>query len=229
MEKLIKVLLIITFLASACSTETIRFDTLNAYPTSTTFSTQKVTTSALPSVYVEIGDGGLLTGIPCGPPCLLGIEPGKTNETEAYDLLRRYDLAQWCTSYDKETGGGARGIACDDFLGVGFRYKSNIVEEVDITPVINITVEEVINKFGPPSYISVDLMGLPDQLPIRIGMVIGYNDFYCLLNLPEEEGTVYKVEASTRIVTVGYFEKSFFDKHFSMSTQIWKGFGEYSY
>jgi hypothetical protein len=90
-------------------------------------------------------------------------------------------------------------------------------------------IEEVINKYGPPSYISVDLLGLPDQLPIRIGMAIGYRDFHCLLNLPEQEGIVYKVEASTKIVSIGYYEMSFFNKAFSLSTHTWKGFGEYSY
>jgi hypothetical protein len=52
MEKLIKVLLIITFLVSACSKGTIRFGTLNAVPTSPTISTEKVPTSTLPKVYV---------------------------------------------------------------------------------------------------------------------------------------------------------------------------------
>jgi hypothetical protein len=146
MKKLIKVLLIFSLLASACSTATIRFDTLKANPTSTTFSTQMVPTSTIPSTFVEIGDGGFLTGIPCGPPCLLGIEPGKTNETEAYDLLRKYDLAQWCMSHNSEAGGGSRGIVCDNFLTVGFRYKSNIVEGVAITPVINITIEQYLRQ-----------------------------------------------------------------------------------
>ena len=39
------------------------------------------------AVDLKIGDGGLMSGIPCGPPCFLGIKPEVTSYDEVLGIL----------------------------------------------------------------------------------------------------------------------------------------------
>jgi hypothetical protein len=53
-----------------------------------------------------LGDGGLLSREPCGPPCFFGIIPGVSSKDDAITMLRSHELYLDCSEYDNTSQGG---------------------------------------------------------------------------------------------------------------------------
>ena len=82
---------------------------------------------------LEIKDGGLLSGEPCGPPCFIGIIPGVTTEEQVYQIIKNQNLNALCEKDDKVARGGERGITCSNIFIVTFANKSNLVNGLGYT------------------------------------------------------------------------------------------------
>lgn len=170
-------------------------------------------------------DDGFFSGNPCGPPCLLGITPGVTKEAEAIKILKNKGIFQNCKVYNNENQGGIRGISCRS-IGVSFQQGIDTVNGIGFSPFHRITMENVISKYGKPDTVLVTEVGTP-EFP-RIVMLLYYDDIQTRLNLFEQEGIIFRVEASTTIESISYSASYNRSKNEIMDfLQEWKGYGEY--
>jgi hypothetical protein len=174
----------------------------------------------------DIGDGGLFSGVPCGPPCFWNITPGKTTEAEAKHILTEVLRLVGCREFNNESISGLRGIsACGNRVGISFRHNSDIVEIVSFNPSETVTVGDVVDRYGPPEWVSVTPSGLPERP--KSAMVIHFDAFNATLSLGVQVG-LFTVSSSSPIEAVGYSD----DEAYALSRQYsvkWRGYGTYEY
>ncbi len=191
--------------------------------TETAIAETILTDSTIIDKTTGIGDGGFLSGEPCGPPCFLGIIPGYSTEIQVVEILRENGL--FCTSYDTEERGGSRGIHCPFGLNIGFKPDSDIVRGLGFRPSNEITIEEVISKIGEPDGLLVYPGGIPEAPEITIQIL--YINISTRLSLPSEKWPGYLLEPSALITNIAYsidYDVSIKSNSFY---QEWKGYGEY--
>jgi hypothetical protein len=170
----------------------------------------------------NIGDGGFITGQPCGPPCFWGIYPGLTTEAQVLELLQSKGIESKCEQFDRTQEGGRRGITCLDSVLIVF--NENIVEDIGFSSSEKITVEEVIKHFGEPSHILVAITSTPEYPETT--MMLFFDEIRTSLVLPERRGTRYRVATTTEIVNIGYSDDTSYQAT-SSSLPGWDGYGEY--
>jgi hypothetical protein len=171
---------------------------------------------------IEVGDGGFLSGDPCGPPCLWGIVPGQTREAQAIEILREYDIFQSCKPLDSEAEGGSRGLNCGDRIFLGFATGTDLVDGIGLDPT-GLTVGDAIYRYGEPDavlHFPAGTVEFPDMM-----LVIVYREMLTELRLPEQEGLVYLLESTTPIWNIAYFA-SMEDPTANIFYEEWKGYGE---
>src|SRR6202142_3721933 len=106
----------------------------------------------------QIGDGGLLSGKICGPPCFIGVIPGVTTKNDAITLLQSRGLFQDCTEIDTTKEGGGHEIICThptSALAVSIANNGDLVSGISFPPSVEITVAQIIGKYGQPTVVSM--------------------------------------------------------------------------
>jgi hypothetical protein len=170
----------------------------------------------------NIGDGGFLTGQPCGPPCFWGIYPGSTTEAQVLEVLQSKRIESKCERFDRTQEGGRRGITCLDSVLIVF--NEDVVEDIGFSSSEKITVEEVIKHFGEPSHILVAITSTPEYP--NTTMMLFFDEIRTSLVLPEQKGIKYRVATTTEIVNIGYSDDVSYQAT-STSLPGWDGYGEY--
>ena len=112
-----------------------------------TSCTEKASTT--PTVTrINIGDGGLISGIPCSAPCFTKIIPGETTKDEAKMIINSQGWRCDTNDYPKIN---ISSIKCErDTFGINFEYSSDILQNIYFDPTISIKIDQVINKYGNP-------------------------------------------------------------------------------
>jgi hypothetical protein len=182
-------------------------------------------TNTIIKAKIDIGDGGLLSQKPCGPPCFYGMIPSITTTDQAQTILKDMVLEQYCTIFGDLTEPGIRGLECQGIVNVGIKESSDYVEFIGYFPSITITVGEVIDKYGEPNSISKSLLSRND-FPFIWKMVIYYNDIKMDVHLEKQKGNTYKLEYGTKIIVIGYNDEI---SYYSLieGNSAWHGYGEY--
>jgi hypothetical protein len=196
--------LILLLLLSACNSEISSVSPANGIP--------------------NIGDGGFLSGEPCGAPCLWDIIPGITNEAQVKHILQAKGVFQACDTVNNEAESGSRGIVCP-LMGVNFQRGSDIVDGVGFSPSQKFTFGQAIEKYGAPNAVLLMVSGRPEEQP-RTAMRLYYDDIKTALDLPEQEGVEFDVDPSVQIQAVNYSSEQSY-KSFGLPLLKWKGFGKY--
>ncbi|HEY9488170.1 MAG TPA: hypothetical protein VIQ51_07560 [Chryseosolibacter sp.] len=181
---------------------------------------------------VEIKDGGLLSEqTACKAPCLLGITPGVTRESEVWKILDSYKLSTACEVWDHTYESGTRGIQCTwnrELLTIGLRSQDDPIASIGFAPREPISISQVIEKYGEPSWVAIWDEGTPEY--VEIGMAVFYDEIATRLGFSSQEGWVYNVSPETRIVSVSYLgsqEYSDYINSIKNSLRGWKGYGNY--
>jgi hypothetical protein len=171
---------------------------------------------------LEIGDGGLLSGNPCSAPCFLGIYPGITTEEQALTIFSSKLDVKNCDRWDTRNSGGDRGIRCSS-IGVTFNDQ-NFVNVVGFSPSQNISLSNVIRKYGNPDGVFVSASGIEGTPPIIA--LIYFDSLNMIIHLPEQDSSLYNLQPDIQIESIVYLDRSdyLFDKR---SAKQWKGFGNY--
>jgi hypothetical protein len=180
---------------------------------------------------VDFGDGGFLSGEPCGPPCFLDITPGVTEERQAIEILQGYIDIQECDRWDWSEEGGVRGIGCPHVIGyqlytVAMDFSDQgLVTRVGFIPSQMITVEAVIAKYGIPDWLSVVSWTEEGESPPMIFMALYYSELRTRIVLPIQETDTYLVSPTSQIESVTYEGISL---SFIVGLDLtWQGYGEY--
>lgn len=176
-------------------------------------------------VPVDVGDGGFLSGEPCGPPCFWGITPGTTTEAEVRQVLEDQELLERCRDFNNEAEGAGRGITCRGVMVVDFLTGTDIVAGIGFRPSESITLEQVIARYGTPDAVLVTPGGLPEYEQ-SIAMSIYYDDIFAFLSLGEQESMTFVVKPQIQLVNIAYSESHDYETVRQYGS-AWHGFGEY--
>jgi hypothetical protein len=172
----------------------------------------------------KIDEGGLLSGTPCSPPCYSGITPGKTKIDQVEDLLKENN--RWINCQEDNSNPDAKGLYCD-YVYIGYdQTKGNMVDGIGFTNYPNVTVEEIVTKYGFPDSVKLSLSGVSIQ---KIGMALFYDQFKMRLSLEEKRMGLYNLESNTKINDVAYFNNEEYESQTKSYTSPWKGYGKYEF
>lgn len=177
--------------------------------------------SSTPSI--DIGDGGLFSGKPCGPPCFLGIRPDLTTYQEVTKILSSSPFWNSCEAFDNTKESGYRGFDCGEVFIVDFIKSNEAVFNLGFNPTKTITIAEVIETFGNPSSVKVITLGYKE---ITTSMRLYFSQYTMTVALNDINGTSYIIKPTSIIHNVSYEGNSSYQE-ISKMTQNWSGYGEY--
>lgn len=180
------------------------------------------------NIGIDVGDGGLISNEPCGPPCFLGISPGRTTKDEVITFLGEKIGSQNCDVWDRRMDGGTQGAVCDPpYLAFSFS-DSNIVEMLSFKPGINISAQDVFAKYGEPDHVSIGPHEDDAGNVLTVSMVILYDGINLSIGFVDQEGSTYNLAESTLVNIVSYSTieeyQSYVQRH---SVDSWEGYGMY--
>ena len=173
---------------------------------------------------VNIGDGGILSGVPCSAPCVFGIRVGETPFDQVLPTLEKNGVAsskcleEPSVSWYLFTCGAGR-------LNVQVDTQSNIVSAVWLLPNDPISFGEMIKKYGEPNYVTLDQEGL-DTIHPRFY----WNSMRMVVVVPEIPGNTCDVEKTTAVEGISFLDENVYrisDKVPNSYYKPWKGYGIY--
>lgn len=173
-----------------------------------------------PQLGKNIGDGGLISGEPCGPPCLMGITPGITTVDEAASHLENVGLSDVCK---KEVWW----IGCPDIpIFFHFGEDKKIVAWIVFSPT-NVNFGDVVAKYGSPSRWNINVpTDEAGRLMSRVTLQLFYDEIFTVIDLEyqEREDAVYNAMPESKVLNVTY-TASVSDQ--GLYSTGWHGYGEY--
>jgi hypothetical protein len=180
---------------------------------------------ALPTVEQEvppdIGDGGLISDIPCSAPCFFGITPDISSKTDVIQNLKQNEIYSGCHT-------DSYGLNC---LGYGFNIdKSTLLcETISYNLTDAVTISELLEKFGNPDLwgvVSVNEYSHEIIDPQTIWLSINYNSLHMVINLESQEvhNQQYVLSPDTKVESVMYLSSESY--HYS-GQMVWPGYGSF--
>ena len=112
-------------------------------------------------------DDSLLSDVPCAAPCWQGIVPGVTLRSQAMQILG--DSPYVKDDSLKEAGTAEVGGVVWQWRVPGRRlqpsisWQNDIVQEVTLGLTYDLTVDQIVSKFGPPEALNVSVGGVPEH------------------------------------------------------------------
>lgn len=173
---------------------------------------------------INIGDGGILSGVPCSAPCVFGVRAGETPFDQVLPTLEKNGIASSkCleepnVSWYLFTCGAGR-------LNVEVDTQTKIVVSVWLLPNASISFGEMIEKYGEPNYATLDQEGL-DTIHPRFY----WNSIRMSVVLPKISGNTYDVKKTTVVEGISFSDENVFrvsDKVPNTYHKLWKGYGIY--
>ena len=112
-------------------------------------------------------DDSILTDTPCAAPCWQGIVPGESSRLEALEVLddspyvRQDSLRQAGTG---ESGGATWWWRVSGrHLQPSIKWTDDVVQEITLGLTYDLSIEQVLDKYGPPEAIHVSKGGTPEH------------------------------------------------------------------
>lgn len=172
--------------------------------------------------------GGILTDEPCAPPCWQGITPGDVVDRNALaKQLRRLSGVRSV----REDGNTFKWL-WNTQRGVNSIYigQDNAIQNISLQVDFELTVEDIIGKYGLPEAINAAPFGYGEDVYILMNLFYPQHGLTCRVQvLPynhpvlEPYSIVYEVTYTTTAESV---EVWFGTKAEDMSLQPWPGYGE---
>jgi hypothetical protein len=185
-------------------------------------------TSTISVLASPISDGGLLVSKSnCALPCFLGIIPGVTTIEQVKKILveNNYDN---CDYNGNEKMGDITSITCSPGPYIGFQQGKDIVEIISFIPSTKISVDDVVERHGYPTAVSVMVEGTNRGAPYS-SMFLYYDELLTILYVGKQEGEKFTLSPDLSILSVNYNAPSFYDfKRNAQDLELWKGYGEYN-
>ena len=189
-------------------------------PSPSPMSPVTLTPATSARLVIDVGDGGFLSGEPCGPPCFWGITPGETREAEVVEILQERGAFEACEMFDSEDKGGYRGLECGSRVIIGFERGGDVVDGVGFNP-SGVTVQEVVAKYGEPESVQVGALGVH---VLDYQLILAYPKMLTLVRLSLQQEYPYVLRPETPVKNIVYDLE--FGGEFSLDG-VWHGYGEY--
>ena len=156
-------------------------------------------------------DMSLLTGDPCEPPCWQGLTPGESAEDDVNDFLETSELVD-----PGSVIRGDRTSATEGVVGVGIRWRSTaargrgansfavdagVLNHITIYPDYDLTLERLIERYGPPEKYVSHLSGYERQW-VDVTLYYPTHGFTVYLMLRPDDATL---KPESKVVSIWYF------------------------
>lgn len=186
--------------------------------------------SAKTETQVDLKDGGFISDEPCAAPCFFQITPGTTTQSEILPLLQTYALDVDCEGYDRRPDGGIHGITCPSAGFIISLNEQDTVFSIGFKPSTEITVAEIIAKYGAPDYVELNGGGSPES-DNPVVTSLHYGSIRTVLRLAIVEYPPY-VCPSTVVSTIVYVDEAQYERWLALMTRnhseiLWEGYGTY--
>ena len=174
---------------------------------------------------INIGDGGLLSDLPCASPCVFGIRIGETQFDQVAPVLEKNHISP-CQREDSVSW---IAIGCGYSVFAQVNTDTNLVNGIWFNPSVSISVNDIIEKYGIPDFVTVDQEGSLEEPTIQ--MILYWDTIRMLVELPKINGTIYNVEKTTKIGMVSFSDEELYPKssgiQFDEYYKLWNGYGIY--
>jgi len=175
---------------------------------------------------INIGDGGLLSGLPCSSPCVFGIRVGETYFDQVMPLLEKNGISKCMT--EQSVSWVAINCGMSRF-NVQADAHTNLVNGVWFYPNISISLGKIIEKYGDPNFVSLDREGLPEAPTVKMNLY--WDSIQMLVALPEIDGKIYVVKKATKVEGVDFSDEILYqdssEVEFGAFYKLWTGYGAY--
>lgn len=172
----------------------------------------------------DIGDGGVLSGLPCPSPCAFGIQVGETQLGQVIPELEKNGI----TGCLEEPSVSWIAFHCGGF-GLQVATDTNLVNGVWFKPQVSISLANIIGKYGEPNMVTLSPEG-PQEEP-TIGMIIYWDSIRMLVEMPKVYGKFYVVESTTEVGSVTFLDEELYlgssEIEFGDFYKPWNGYGIY--
>jgi hypothetical protein len=216
-NRLSTILILLLITLAACVTSKAEFSTqIPATETQTLYQ---------PAVkMLSIGDGGLISDQPCASPCFYGIRIGETPFNQVITILKNNGIFP-CYKYTETTI--MCGINAID-ISVGANATTFIVDGIGYYPSTPITLDEIIEKYGDPSLVQIQLEPSEETF---VSMLLLWDLIKMRIDMPETPDIgeqSYIIEKKAEVKEVIFLnETSYGNLIASGFSQPWKGYGTY--
>jgi hypothetical protein len=176
-----------------------------------------------------LGDGGLLSGEPCGPPCFMNIVPGKTDETGVLQILKNTGRYETCYTNNSESETSSRHTYCLSGIWLSYAYGTHIIDMIKFSPGSRPTLAAVLKQYGDPDGVMPSKCCVPDQ-PNHSGLTLLYDRLGMILDLQEQPGVSITPAPGSEIATVTYWEATAYQNFRVKDADYivpWQGYIEY--
>lgn len=173
----------------------------------------------------DIGDGGLLSGLPCAAPCVYGIRIGETSLDQVIPKLEQNGLSA-CQTEDSASW---IGIICGYSVVVQVDKATSIVNATGFYPSIPISLAEIIEKYGEPDFVSLQAES-PAEAPTS-HMSLFWDELKMTVEMPQIDSHIYALAGATTAEMVIFLDEAqYIDSNkisFGEYYKRWNGYGDY--
>ena len=173
----------------------------------------------------DIGDGGLLSDLPCATPCVYGIQIGETTLDQVIPTLQQNGLSECLT----EDSASWIGITCGYSVVVQVDKATSIVNATGFYPSVPISLGEIIEKYGEPDFVSLHAEG-PAETPTS-RMSLFWDTLKMTVEMPQIDSHIYALEGTTTAEMVIFLDEAqYIDSNkisFGEYYKRWNGYGDY--
>ena len=184
--------------------------------------------SPQPTPYPEradIGDGGLLSGLPCAAPCVYGIQIGETPLDQVIPVLEQNGLSE-CQSEDSASW---IGIICGYSVVVQVDKATSIVNATGFYPSVPISLAEIIEKYGEPDFVSLQAEGSVEAPTSRMSLF--WDMRRMTVEMSQVNSHIYTLAGTTTAEMVIFLDEAqYIDSNkisFGEYYKRWNGYGAY--
>jgi hypothetical protein len=175
---------------------------------------------------INIGDGGLLSRLPCASPCAFGIQAGQTRWEQVLPLLEKNGISKCQT----ETSVSWVLVSCGlGRFNVQADAQTKIMNGIWFNPNTSISVGEIIAQYGEPDFVSLDFERYLEEPTTQMNLY--WDSIRMLVTLPETGGGIYVIKKATKIKGVDFSDENLYQSstevEFGSFYQLWNGFGAY--
>ncbi len=188
----------------------------------------RVLESPQPTAFPEradIGDGGLLSGLPCAVPCVYGIRIGETSLDQVIPTLQQNGLSECLT----EENLSWIGVTCGYSVVVQVDKATSLVNGTGFYPSVPISLAEIIEKYGEPDFVSLQAEG-PAEAPTS-RMSLFWDVLKMTVEMPQIDSHIYALEGTTTAEMVIFLDEAqYIDSNkisFGEYYKRWNGYGAY--
>ena len=173
----------------------------------------------------DIGDGGLLSGLLCAAPCVYGIQIGETPLDQVIPTLQQNGLSE-CLAEESLSW---IGITCGYSVVVQVDRATSIVNATGFYPSVPISLEQIIEKYGEPDFVSIQADGPEDAPTSRMSLY--WDDLKMAVEMHQIDNHIYVLEETTTAKMVLFLDEVQYvdssDVPFGEYYKRWNGYGAY--